>query len=66
MERAHAEMQEIDDDDLEMASGGGGCWYDHGCILTFKHSKEQHKDEVCLHDYMCAFVFQENEIINSL
>lgn len=60
-EKANAETQELDADELAAISGGDDsfCLVDYACFLALKHNTDRRvKDEACARDYQCVYVYR--------
>ena len=60
-EKASAETQELDADEMAATSGGERetCVFDYACYLALKHNTDRRvKDEACARDYQCVYVYR--------
>ena len=53
LEKASAETQEIDPEELEKSAGGSWCFASYDCYTAWHHDGPEEKDTVCAFDYSC-------------
>lgn len=61
-EKASAETQELDADEMAATSGGERetCVFDYACYLALKHNTDrQNQNEACARDYTCQFIYHK-------
>ena len=70
LDRAKAEAEELDPEELEEAAGGGKggsdienfnwCMADYACFAAVKHDTNSGShEEACWKDYICSFIYQD-------
>ena len=55
LEKAQAETQELDPEEIE-SSAGGWCWADYDCYTAFFHDTPNEEGNACWWDYDCKTV----------
>ena len=70
LERAAAEMEAVDDDELDGVAGGEVGQDEHGndlwCVVTwhcytaFRHTETENKAAACFKDYLCPFAYHHH------
>ena len=67
LERSAAEMEAVDDDELDGVSGGEIGQDEHGhdlwcvvswhCYTALRHTETENKEAACFKDYLCPFAY---------
>ncbi len=62
LERAFAQIQELNEEELGNVSGGASntqdlCWKDYSCSFVYHHDSTD-KDDFCAFDYFCIITFK--------
>ena len=62
LERAFAQMQELNEEELGNVAGGVSntdslCWKDYSCSFVYHHDSTD-KDDFCAYNYFCIFAFK--------
>lgn len=63
MEKAHAETQELDPEEMEHAAGGW-CFADYDCYTAWNHDSPDQPGSACLKDYDCVSVYHNSKIVD--
>ena len=63
MEKAHAETQELDPEEMEQAAGGW-CFADYDCYTAWNHDSPDQPGFACLKDYDCVSVYHNSKIVD--
>ena len=63
MEKAHAETQELDPEEMEQAAGGW-CFADYDCYTAWNHDSPDQPGSACLKDYDCVSVYHNSKIVD--
>ena len=61
MEKANAEAQELDPEEMEQAAGGW-CFADYDCYTAWNHDSPEQQGTACLKDYGCVSVYHDSKI----
>ena len=67
LERAFAQTQELNDDELNRVTGGQGidpdslCWKDYYCFAVLRHDDDGKTDRPCWSDYTCVVTYNVEE-----
>ncbi len=61
MEKAHAETQELDPEEMEHAAGGW-CFADYDCYTAWNHDSPDQPGSACLKDYDCVSAYHNSKI----
>ena len=61
MEKANAETQELDPEEMEQAAGGW-CFADYDCYTAWNHDSPDQQGSACLKDYDCVSVYHNSKI----
>ena len=61
MEKANAEAQELDPEEMEQAAGGW-CFADYDCYTAWNHDSPDQPGSACLKDYDCVSVYHNSKI----
>ena len=61
MEKANAETQELDPEEMEQAAGG---WYfaDYDCYTAWNHDSPDQQGSACFSDYDCITLFHDSKV----
>ena len=65
MEKANAETQELDVEEMEQAAGGW-CFADYDCYTAWNHDTPDQKGTACFSDYECMTVYHESFAVDAL
>ena len=65
MEKAHAETQELDVEEMEQAAGGW-CFADYDCYTAWNHDTPDQKGTACFSDYECMTAYHESFAVDAL
>ena len=65
MEKANAETQELDVEEMEQAAGGV-CFADYDCYTAWNHDTPDQKGTACFSDYECMTVYHESFAVDAL
>ena len=57
LEKAQAESQEIDPEELDLTAGGW-CWGSYDCYTAFHHDTPNEEGTDCFKDHDCALAFK--------
>ena len=57
MEKAQAETQEIDPDELGQTAGGSFCMVNFACFTAMRHDTPDTPANACAKDYMCITIY---------
>ena len=57
VEKAQAETQELDPDELSQTAGGSWCVVDFACFTALRHDTPDTPANACLKDYLCITVY---------
>ena len=63
MEKANAETQELDPEEMEQAAGGW-CFADYDCYTAWNHDSPDQPGSACLKDYDCVSVYHNSKIVD--
>ena len=63
MEKAHAETQELDPEEMEHAAGGW-CFADYDCYTAWNHDSPDQPGSACLKDYDCVSAYHNSKIVD--
>ena len=61
MEKAHAETQELDSEEMEQAAGGW-CFADYDCYTAWNHDSPDQPGSACFSDYDCITLFHDSKV----
>ena len=61
MEKAHAETQELDSEEMEQAAGGW-CFADYDCYTAWNHDSPDQQGSACFSDYGCITLFHDSKV----
>ena len=61
MEKANAETQELDSEEMEQAAGGW-CFADYDCYTAWNHDSPDQPGSACLKDYDCVSAYHNSKI----
>ena len=61
MEKAHAETQELDSEEMEQAAGGW-CFADYDCYTAWNHDSPDQQGSACFSDYDCITLFHDSKV----
>ena len=61
MEKAHAETQELDPEEMEQAAGGW-CFADYDCYTAWNHDSPDQPGSACFSDYGCITLFHDSKV----
>ena len=61
MEKAHAETQELDPEEMEQAAGGW-CFADYDCYTAWNHDSPDQPGSACFSDYDCITLFHDSKV----
>ena len=61
MEKANAEAQELDPEEMELAAGGW-CFADYDCYTAWNHDTPDQKGTACFSDYDCITLFHDSKV----
>jgi hypothetical protein len=61
MEKANAETQELDPEEMEQAAGGW-CFADYDCYTAWNHDSPDQPGSACLKDYDCVSAYHNSKI----
>ena len=62
-EKASAETQELDPEEMEQAAGGW-CFADYDCYTAWNHDSPDQPGSACLKDYDCVSVYHNSKIVD--
>ena len=65
MEKAHAEAQELDAEEMEHAAGGW-CWADYDCYTAWHHDTPDQQGSACFADYDCVTIYHNSKLEEGL
>ena len=65
MEKANAETQELDVEEMEQAAGGV-CFADYDCYTAWNHDTPDQKGTACFSDYECMTAYHESFAVDAL
>ena len=65
MEKANAEAQELDPEEMELAAGGW-CFADYDCYTAWNHDTPDQKGTACFSDYECMTAYHESFAVDAL
>ena len=65
MEKAHAETQELDVEEMEQAAGGV-CFADYDCYTAWNHDTPDQAGSACFSDYECMTVYHDSFAVDAL
>ena len=63
MEKAQAEIQELDPEEMGKAAGGW-CFADYDCYTAWNHDSPDQPGSACLKDYDCISVYHNSKIVD--
>ena len=61
MEKANAETQELDPEEMEQAAGGW-CFADYDCYTAWNHDSPDQQGSACISDYGCITLFHDSKV----
>ena len=61
MEKANAETQELDPEEMEQAAGGW-CFADYDCYSAWNHDSPDQQGSACFSDYDCITLFHDSKV----
>ena len=61
MEKANAETQELDPEEMEQAAGGW-CFADYDCYTAWNHDSPDQQGSACFSDYGCITLFHDSKV----
>lgn len=61
MEKANAETQELDPEEMEQAAGGW-CFADYDCYTAWNHDSPDQQGSACFSDYDCITLFHDSKV----
>ena len=61
MEKANAETQELDVEEMEQAAGGV-CFADYDCYTAWNHDSPDQQGAACFSDYDCITLFHNSKV----
>ena len=61
MEKANAETQELDPEEMEQAAGGW-CFADYDCYSAWNHDTPDQQGSACFSDYECITLYHESKV----
>ena len=61
MEKAHAETQELDSEEMEQTAGGW-CFADYDCYTAWNHDSPDQPGSACFSDYDCITLFHDSKV----
>ena len=61
MEKANAETQELDPEEMEQAAGGW-CFADYDCYTAWNHDTPDQQGSACFSDYECITLFHDSKV----
>ena len=61
MEKANAETQELDPEEMEQAAGGW-CFADYDCYTAWNHDTPDQQGSACFSDYECITLYHESKV----
>ena len=61
MEKANAEAQELDPEEMELAAGGW-CFADYDCYTAWNHDTPDQQGSACFSDYECITLFHDSKV----
>ena len=61
MEKANAEAQELDPEEMEQAAGGW-CFADYDCYTAWNHDSPDQQGSACFSDYGCITLFHDSKV----
>ena len=65
MEKANAETQELDPEEMEQAAGGW-CFADYDCYTAWNHDSPDQEGSACFSDYECLTAYHESFAVDAL
>ena len=65
MEKANAETQELDVEEMEQAAGGV-CFADYDCYTAWNHDSPDQEGSACFSDYECLTAYHESFAVDAL
>ncbi|MBR3740779.1 MAG: hypothetical protein IKN04_10015 [Clostridia bacterium] len=65
IEKANAEAQELDVEEMEQAAGGV-CFADYDCYTAWNHDTPDQKGTACFSDYECMTAYHESFAVDAL
>ena len=65
LEKASAETQELDAEEMEKGAGGW-CWADYDCYTALHHNTPDEKGTACWSDYDCKTVYHNSEVVEEV
>ena len=65
MEKANAETQELDPEEMEQAAGGW-CFADYDCYTAWNHDTPDQEGSACFSDYECLTAYHESFAVDAL
>ena len=63
MEKANAETQELNPEEMEQAAGGW-CFADYDCYTAWNHDSPDQPGSACLKDYDCVSAYHNSKIVD--
>ena len=61
MEKANAETQELDPEEMKTAAGGL-CFADYDCYTAWNHDTPDQQGSACFSDYECITLFHDSKV----
>ena len=61
MEKANAETQELDPEEMQQAAGGW-CFADYDCYTAWNHDTPDQQGSACFSDYECITLFHDSKV----
>ncbi len=61
MEKANAEIQELDPEEMEQAAGGW-CFADYDCYTAWNHDTPDQQGSACFSDYECITLYHDSKV----
>ena len=61
LEKATAETQELDPEEIGNSAGGSWCYVDYDCYTAFRHNGPNEEGNPCWSDYDCKTVYHNPE-----
>ena len=61
MEKANAETQELDVEEMQQAAGGW-CFADYDCYTAWNHDTPDQQGSACFSDYECITLFHDSKV----
>ena len=65
MEKANAETQELDPEEMEQAAGGV-CFADYDCYTAWNHDSPDQEGSACFADYDCVSVYHNSKVLENI